>query len=45
MPARLRNMGPSYLRWRAEEITRGPLGPGGNGVPAAHQDQPQAQAA
>ena len=45
MPARLRNMGPSYLRWRAEEITRGPLGPGANGVPAARQDQPETQAA
>jgi hypothetical protein len=28
MPHRLKQMGPSYLRWRADEIARGPLGPG-----------------
>ncbi|MGI9021025.1 MAG: oxygenase MpaB family protein [Solirubrobacterales bacterium] len=28
IPGRLRNVGPEYLRWRAKEIARGPLGPG-----------------
>jgi uncharacterized protein (DUF2236 family) len=27
LPRRLRHMGPDYLRWRADEIARGPLGP------------------
>ncbi|MGH2951082.1 MAG: oxygenase MpaB family protein [Solirubrobacterales bacterium] len=35
IPRRLRLMGPEYLRWRADEILGGPLGAGGNGVPAA----------
>jgi uncharacterized protein (DUF2236 family) len=29
LPRRLRNMGPAYLRWRAEAIRRGPLGADG----------------
>lgn len=32
MPQRLRQTGPAYLRWRREEIARGPLGPGEPGV-------------
>jgi uncharacterized protein (DUF2236 family) len=32
LPSRLRNMGPSYLEWRADEIARGPLGPTADGV-------------
>jgi uncharacterized protein (DUF2236 family) len=32
MPAALRNMGPGYLRWRGEALTRGPAGPA---LPAA----------
>ena len=35
LPKRLRNMGPEYLRWRADEIARGPLGPGANGDASA----------
>ena len=31
IPRRLRIMGPAYLRWRADEIARGPLGPGADG--------------
>jgi uncharacterized protein (DUF2236 family) len=27
LPRRLRHIGPDYLRWRADEIARGPLGP------------------
>jgi hypothetical protein len=33
----LRLMGPEYLRWRADEIFRGPLGEGGDGVLVRHQ--------
>ena len=29
LPQSLRNMGPGYLRWRADAIARGPLGAGG----------------
>jgi uncharacterized protein (DUF2236 family) len=32
LPSRLRNMGPSYLEWRADEISRGPLGPAADGA-------------
>lgn len=34
MPRQLKQMGPSYLRWRAEEIARGPLGAGAPPKPA-----------
>jgi uncharacterized protein (DUF2236 family) len=44
IPKRLRVMGPAYLRWRADEIYRGPLGAGGNGVLGAGQE-PVAHAA
>jgi uncharacterized protein (DUF2236 family) len=45
MPARLRNMGPAYLRWRAGEIARGPLGPGANRGLAAQEAEPEVEAA
>jgi uncharacterized protein (DUF2236 family) len=44
LPSRLRNMGPSYLEWRAHEIARGPLGPGANGS-TAHAEGAEARAA
>jgi uncharacterized protein (DUF2236 family) len=44
LPSRLRNMGPSYLEWRADEIARGPLGPGANGEAPA-QASAEARAA
>ncbi len=31
IPGRLKNIGPEYLRWRAEDIARGPLGAGADG--------------
>jgi uncharacterized protein (DUF2236 family) len=45
LPSRLRNMGPSYLRWRADEIARGPLGPGANGGSTAQVGASAAPAA
>jgi uncharacterized protein (DUF2236 family) len=36
LPGRLRHMGPDYLRWRADAIARGPLGPGGDPAEAGH---------
>jgi uncharacterized protein (DUF2236 family) len=39
LPARLRNTGPSYLEWRADEIARGPLGPGGDGASTAQVEK------
>jgi uncharacterized protein (DUF2236 family) len=44
LPSRLRNMGPSYLEWRADEIARGPLGPRANGEAPA-QASAEARAA
>jgi uncharacterized protein (DUF2236 family) len=44
LPQSLKNIGPWYLQWRAEEIARGPLGPGG-GVEAAEQPARVPQAA
>jgi uncharacterized protein (DUF2236 family) len=32
LPAELLDIGPRHLRWRAEEIRRGPLGDGGDGT-------------
>jgi uncharacterized protein (DUF2236 family) len=29
LPATLKTMGPAYLRWRADQIARGPLGSAG----------------
>jgi uncharacterized protein (DUF2236 family) len=40
LPRQLRNRGPSYLEWRAEEIRRGTLGPGGDGQLAAETPRP-----
>jgi uncharacterized protein (DUF2236 family) len=42
LPATLKNMGPAYLRWRADEIARGPLGPGGasSGLQPAPVERP-----
>jgi uncharacterized protein (DUF2236 family) len=45
LPRRLRNMGPSYLRWRADEIARGPLGPGGNRHASGERSRAEARAA
>ncbi len=39
LPESLRNMGPGYLRWRAEAIARGPLGPGADRQPAKHSER------
>jgi uncharacterized protein (DUF2236 family) len=44
LPKSLRVMGPGHLRWRADEIYRGPLGAGGDGVLGAGQE-PVAHAA
>jgi uncharacterized protein (DUF2236 family) len=44
IPRRLALMGPGYLRWRADEIHRGPLGAGGDGTLGAGQE-PVAHAA
>jgi uncharacterized protein (DUF2236 family) len=45
LPARLRNMGPSYLEWRADEIAHGALGPGADGASTAHVEEARSQAA
>jgi hypothetical protein len=40
LPERLKVMGPAHLRWREDEIAKGPLGDGGQGQalrPAAPQ--------
>ncbi|MGH2953430.1 MAG: oxygenase MpaB family protein [Solirubrobacterales bacterium] len=44
IPRRLQLMGPGYLRWRADEIYKGPLGAGGDGV-LGGQQPPVAHAA
>lgn len=36
LPARLQHIGPEYLRWRAKEIARGPLGAAADGGHAAN---------
>jgi hypothetical protein len=45
LPSRLGNMGPSYLRWRADEIARGPLGRRGGGDSRGERSPAQARAA